>query len=130
MKHLAQLLAAVMILLGVASNAQAKNAEVVPGAARTDTYVPLLNGKRIAILSNMTGMVGKKHTLDVMLDNGLNVTTIFSPEHGFRGTADAGEKVSSSIDPATATSYSGASSQKYFNAGNPFGIVLYFIKKY
>ena len=66
-----------MILLGVASSAQAKNTEVVPGAARTDTYVPLLKGKRIAILSNMTGMVGKKHTLDVMLDNGLNVTTIF-----------------------------------------------------
>ena len=62
MKHLAQLLAAVMILLGVASNAQAKNTEVVPGAARTDTYVPLLKGKRIAILSNMTGMVAVSYT--------------------------------------------------------------------
>ena len=92
---------AVLALAMCATAAQAKDAEVVMGAARTDTYVPMLKGKRIALLSNMTGMVGNKHTLDIMLENGLNVTTIFSPEHGFRGTADAGEKVSSSVDPKT-----------------------------
>ena len=74
---------------------------VKPGAARTDQYVPLLKGKRIALLSNQTGMVGDKHVLDVMLEKGLNVTVIFSPEHGFRGKADAGEHVSSSIDEKT-----------------------------
>ena len=68
--------------------------EVVLGAARTDQYVPLLKGKRVALLSNQTGMVGDKHTLDLMLENGVNVVTIFSPEHGFRGNADAGEHVS------------------------------------
>ena len=46
-------------------------------------------------------MVGDRHTLDLMLDGGINVVTIFSPEHGFRGDADAGEKVSSSVDPVT-----------------------------
>ena len=92
---------AVLALAMCATAAQAKDAEVVMGAARTNTYVPMLKGKRIALLSNMTGMVGNKHTLDIMLENGLNVTTIFSPEHGFRGTADAGEKVSSSVDPKT-----------------------------
>ena len=92
---------AALALAMCATAAQAKDAEVVMGAARTDTYVPMLKGKRIALLSNMTGMVGNKHTLDIMLENGLNVTTIFSPEHGFRGTADAGEKVSSSVDPKT-----------------------------
>lgn len=71
------------------------------GAEQTDIYVPLLKGKKIALLSNHTGMVGDKHTLDVMLENGLNVTTIFSPEHGFRGKADAGEHVSSSVDSKT-----------------------------
>lgn len=76
-------------------------APVIVGAARTDQYVPLLKGKRIALLSNQTGMVGDRHVLDVMLDNGLQVTTIFSPEHGFRGTADAGEHVSSSVDEKT-----------------------------
>lgn len=71
------------------------------GAARTDMYLDKLKGKRIALLSNHTGMVGDEHTLDIMLKNGLNVTTIFSPEHGFRGNADAGEHVSSSVDKAT-----------------------------
>lgn len=78
-----------------------KAEQVLPGAARTELYVPVLKGKRIALLSNQTGTVGDRHTLDVMLENGLNVTTIFSPEHGFRGTADAGEHVSSSVDEKT-----------------------------
>ena len=74
---------------------------VVVGAARSERYVPLLQGKRIALLSNQTGMVGDRHVLDIMLEKGLQVTTIFSPEHGFRGTADAGEHVSSSVDEKT-----------------------------
>ena len=79
----------------------ANGREVVLGAARTGEYVPLLKGKRVALLSNQTGMVGDKHTLDLMLENGVNVVTIFSPEHGFRGKADAGEHVSSSVDEKT-----------------------------
>ena len=75
--------------------------EVVMGAARTSEYVPLLKNKRVALLSNQTGMVGNQHTLDLMLEHGVNVVTIFSPEHGFRGNADAGEHVSSSIDEKT-----------------------------
>lgn len=78
-----------------------KQQKILTGAEQVKEYVPLLKGKRIALLSNHTGMVGNKHTLDVMLDNGLNVTTIFSPEHGFRGNADAGEHVKSSIDQKT-----------------------------
>lgn len=74
---------------------------VIVGAARVSEYAPLLAGKRVALLGNHTSMVGQSHTLDVMLDNGINVTTIFSPEHGFRGSADAGEHVSSSVDAAT-----------------------------
>lgn len=74
---------------------------VVVGAARTEVYLPLLRGKRVALFSNHTGMVGNRHTLDIMLEGGVNVTTIFSPEHGFRGNADAGEHVSSSVDPVT-----------------------------
>lgn len=71
------------------------------GAARIERYAPLLAGKRVALLSNHTGMVDGRHTLDVMLDHGISVTTIFSPEHGFRGNADAGEKVKGSVDAAT-----------------------------
>ncbi len=74
---------------------------IVVGAARTAEYLPLLENKRVALLSNHTGMVGDKHTLDILVENKVNVVTIFSPEHGFRGNADAGEKVSSGVDPVT-----------------------------
>ncbi len=43
-------------------------------------------------------MIGDKHLLDILLENKFNVVAIFSPEHGFRGDADAGEHVSSSVD--------------------------------
>lgn len=75
--------------------------KVITGAERTDRYVTLLKNKKIALLSNHTGMVGNEHTLDLMLRKGLNVTTIFSPEHGFRGNADAGEHIKSSVDQKT-----------------------------
>lgn len=95
------------------SNVQETVVPLRTGAEQTEKYIPLLKGKRVALLSNHTGMVGDRHTLDIMLDSGINVTTIFSPEHGFRGTADAGEHVSSSVDKATgipiASLYSGKS---------------------
>lgn len=75
--------------------------EVIVGAAQVDEYEPMLKGKRVALFSNHTGMVGDRHTIDVMRDAGINVVTIFSPEHGFRGNADAGEHVSSSVDSKT-----------------------------
>ena len=81
--------------------ALAADAQVTVGAARTADYLPLMQGKRVALLSNHTGMVGDEHTLDLMLRNGVNVTTIFSPEHGFRGTADAGEHVAGGKDVKT-----------------------------
>lgn len=75
--------------------------QVVMGDEQTDIYLPLLQGKRIALFSNHTGMIGDKHLLDVLLEQGIDVVAIFSPEHGFRGKADAGEKVSSSVDAQT-----------------------------
>jgi uncharacterized protein YbbC (DUF1343 family) len=74
---------------------------VVVGAERTADYFPLLKNKRIALFSNHTGRVGDKHLLDVLVENQLNVTAIFSPEHGFRGDAGAGDHVASSVDPKT-----------------------------
>lgn len=78
-------------------------AEVTVGAARTDRYIPDLKseGKRVGLFTNHTGMVGDRHTLDILLDSGVNVTTIFTPEHGLRGTADAGEHVAGGVDKAT-----------------------------
>lgn len=94
-------LVTVLLLLGCAWSAAA---QVVVGAERVDCYEPILRGKRVALLSNHTGMVGERHVLDIMLEQKLNVVTIFSPEHGFRGSADAGEHVNSSVDPITGIS--------------------------
>lgn len=80
---------------------QAQTERVIVGAEQLNEYLPLLKDKRVAIFSNHTGMVGDKHLLDVLLDHKINVVAIFSPEHGFRGNADAGEHVSSSIDKQT-----------------------------
>lgn len=89
-------LIAAAIMMALTATAQIK-----VGAESTDEYIPLLKGKKVALLSNHTGMVGDKHVLDIMLEKGVNVTTIFSPEHGFRGNADAGEHVKSSVDEKT-----------------------------
>lgn len=75
--------------------------QVQVGAESTAEYYPLLQNKRVAIMSNHTGMVGDMHLLDILLKDSINVTTIFSPEHGFRGDVDYGEKVASSVDPKT-----------------------------
>ena len=91
----------ILTVLTVAMSTLTAQAAISVGAEQTSEYIPLLKGKRVALLSNHTGMVGNEHVLDIMLRKGVNVTTIFSPEHGFRGNADAGEHVKSSIDPKT-----------------------------
>lgn len=91
----------IVFLIAAVLAAPFARAHVTVGAERTDLYLPALKGKRIALYSNHTGMVGKEHTLDIMLRNGLDVKVLFSPEHGFRGTADAGEHVGASTDAAT-----------------------------
>lgn len=71
------------------------------GALATDEYYPIVKGKKVAVMSNHTGTVGDRHLLDVLLEDGIHVTTIFSPEHGFRGGADAGESVKNGVDEKT-----------------------------
>ncbi len=75
--------------------------EVVPGAERLDIYLQLLKGKNIAVFANQTSMVGNTHLVDTLKKSGVNIKVIFGPEHGFRGTADAGEKVGNYIDEGT-----------------------------
>jgi uncharacterized protein YbbC (DUF1343 family) len=91
----------IAILCIILSTSSAFCADVRVGAEFIDSYTPILKGKKVALYSNHTGMVGKRHTLDLLIDAGIQVTAILSPEHGFRGTADAGERVNSSIDKDT-----------------------------
>ena len=71
------------------------------GAEQTNLYVSDLKGKTIALVVNHTSMIGKMHLADSLLSLGIKIKTIFAPEHGFRGTADAGEHVENGIDKKT-----------------------------
>jgi len=74
---------------------------VTVGAERYDEYVPDLFGKRVGLVVNQTSMVKFDHLVDVLVEKGVDIKTVFAPEHGFRGTADAGEKVSNGVDSKT-----------------------------
>lgn len=75
--------------------------QVITGAERMDTYLPLLKNKRVAVFANQTSMVKSMHLVDTLLRSGIRIIKIFGPEHGFRGTADAGEHVSNGTDKKT-----------------------------
>lgn len=75
--------------------------EINSGASQIEKYLPFLLNKNIAVVANQSSLVGDTHLVDTLLSLGLNITKIFCPEHGFRGIADAGEKISDNIDPKT-----------------------------
>lgn len=90
------------LLLFWAAGAQSKSQPtIVPGAARMDQYLPLLQGRRVALLINQTSRVGDRLLADTLLARGIQVVKIFAPEHGFRGTADAGAEVANGRDTRT-----------------------------
>ena len=74
---------------------------IVVAAALFDEYLPLVKGKNIAVVANHSSVVANEHLVDVLTKKGVSIKKIFTPEHGFRGDADAGEKIKSSIDPIT-----------------------------
>ena len=74
---------------------------IYPGAYQTELYLPLLKNKRVAIFANHTATIGNSHLVDSLIKLGINITVAFGPEHGFRGTADAGERVDNYTDSAT-----------------------------
>jgi uncharacterized protein YbbC (DUF1343 family) len=77
------------------------SADIKTGAQRTELYLPLLKGKSVGLVGNQTSMVGSTHLLDTLLALGIKVKKVFGPEHGFRGTADAGDNVKSMKDKKT-----------------------------
>lgn len=90
----------------------ALSARVLVGMTDTAAYFPLVRGQRVAVLANQTSVAempgapgadaaGRVHLVDLLHGAGFDVAAIFSPEHGFRGTADAGEHVASSVDVRT-----------------------------
>jgi len=83
------------------SNAICQSESIIVGAERTSLYFQQLKGKRIGFVANQTSKIKNDHLVDILLNEGVNIVKVFSPEHGFRGNADAGAKVRDEIDLQT-----------------------------
>lgn len=89
------------IAFGQKVKTKSSSQPILAGADQLKLYLPLLEGKRVGIFANQTSMIGKKHLVDSLLSLGIKINVIFGPEHGFRGTADAGEKIGNYTDEKT-----------------------------
>lgn len=106
MKKLAIIVACLLLLLtrcadrrtSARTGTEKEKDSVEVGAEQFDQYLPSLEGKRVALVVNHTSVVGNAHLADTLKSLGVNLTKIFAPEHGFRGTADPGEHVEDGID--------------------------------
>ncbi|MDR2970397.1 MAG: DUF1343 domain-containing protein [Bacteroidales bacterium] len=77
------------------------SAQIITGAEQTERYFPLLQQKRVGVCFNPTSVIGKTHLVDTLVASNINVVIIFAPEHGFRGEAEAGATIQSSMDAKT-----------------------------
>ena len=97
MAKIKQIICISLVLLTFSVNAQ----NILLGAERTDTYLPWLENKKVGIIGNQTSRIAGTHLVDSLLSLGINIVKVFSPEHGFRGKADAGAKIEDGIDIKT-----------------------------
>ncbi len=75
--------------------------EAIVGASRMELYLPSLKDKNVAVVANQTSIFNNTHLVDTLLTKGIHLKKIFTPEHGFRGTADEGAHINNSIDEKT-----------------------------
>lgn len=87
----------VFVFLHCSSN----NKRLIIGADRTDIYFPLIYDKSIGIIGNQSSLIGSTHLVDSLLSAKFQILKVFSPEHGFRGIADAGAYIKNEIDEST-----------------------------
>lgn len=73
----------------------------IVGAERTWEYIPKLRNKQVGLVVNQTSVIGKTHLVDSLIKLNISIQSIFAPEHGFRGTADAGAHINNSVDAKT-----------------------------
>jgi uncharacterized protein YbbC (DUF1343 family) len=85
----------------VVINPKNEKNKIITGAEQTDIYISYLKNKRVAVLANLTTIVGKKHLVDSLIINGINIVKVFGPEHGFRGNASNGAEIIDEKDLAT-----------------------------
>lgn len=75
--------------------------ESIVGASRTEEYIGMISGKRVGVIGNQTSIFHGVHLVDTLLNRGIDIECIFTPEHGFRGDADEGASVASGYDEKT-----------------------------
>ena len=76
--------------------------KIIPGAAQLELYIKILEKDNIGVVAHQASLVNSKiHLIDTLLSLGVNIKKVFAPEHGFRGNADAGERVADQKDPKT-----------------------------
>jgi uncharacterized protein YbbC (DUF1343 family) len=92
---------ALITLLLICLAVSITEARVVVGAERMEHYLPLLDGRRVGVVTNHTGVVQGRHLVDTLLARGVDIEVVFAPEHGFRGNLGAGDHVASENDPTT-----------------------------
>jgi len=76
-------------------------ADIIMGAEQMNRYLPMLKGKKVAVVVNQSSLVYGEHLVDVLLRKKVKIVKIFAPEHGFRGNGDAGEHLKNKKDRAT-----------------------------
>lgn len=81
--------------------AKKPSTEVITGAQQTEQYIPMITGKNVALVVNQTSIIDDRHLVDTLLSRNIRIKTIFAPEHGFRGKADAGETINDTKDAKT-----------------------------
>jgi len=121
----------VCLLSPILSFSQTVSSAVITGAEQMKDYLPLLKNKKVSLMVNQTSMVKQTHLVDTLLSVGVQITGIFAPEHGFRGTGDAGEKILSGVDAKTGlrvTSMYGASKKPSAKSMEGMDIVVYDIQ--
>lgn len=97
MAKIKQIICISLLLLNFSANAQ----NLRLGAERLDDYLPLIKNKKVGVVGNQTSMIGNTHLVDSLLRLRIDIVKVFSPEHGFRGKADAGAKIEDGIDSKT-----------------------------
>ena len=111
LKNTLKFVLALALTLPFSCNAQKDEPQVkpIPAAQNIDTYLPLLKGKKVGLVANQTSVITSKigdeikltHLADTLQKHGVQLQKVFAPEHGFRGTADAGAHIDNGIDKKT-----------------------------
>ena len=92
-------------LVALSCSSSVSQKRILPGALLQDQYISLLIEKKVGVVAHQASLIPKsnssQHLVDFLLENNIDIHSIFAPEHGFRGTADAGENVKDQVDPKT-----------------------------